>query len=272
MKIKKNFSQFFRRVYEICVFLVFRGIIQRRFIPLSMSSSKKQRVYDRKGKKILVFNIEDSDEFAILSQIFFREDYNVERFHDIRIRKRYEEIVQDGRTPLILDLGGNVGLAAKYFDLMYPGSKIVVIEPSLDNMTRAKNEFSYPNFDFLQVAIGASSGYVELQDPGLGKNALRVEIVRNGSIEMLDVPTLMTRYLELYTPFICKIDIEGFEADLFAGESSWIDDFSMVVIELHDYLFQGEAKSRNFLKQVALFDRDFIQMGENTFSIKNSHK
>ena len=42
-------------------------------------------MYDRKSKAISKFNIVDSDEYAILSQIFFREDDNIERFHNIRI-------------------------------------------------------------------------------------------------------------------------------------------------------------------------------------------
>ena len=173
---------------------------------------------------------------------------------------------------LLLDLGGNIGLAAKYFDLIYPGSRIVVIEPSLDNINRAKKEFSYPNFDFLQVAIGASPGHVKIQNPGLGKNALRVEVNDHGDIPMIDVPSIMKNYDNNYTPFICKIDIEGFESKLFAEECAWINNFSLIVIEFHDYCFQGEAKSRNFLKQISLFDRDFIQLGENTFSIKNSNQ
>ena len=270
MKMKEKSFQLLRRVFELCKFLIFRKVVQRRFIPLSISSSTKQRVYDRNQKKILNFNIHDSDEYAALSQIFFREDYNVGRFNDTRVQRRYEEIIHSGRTPLILDLGANIGLAAKYFDLIYPFSKIILVEPSSNNLDRAKEEFPFSNLNFIQAAIGPNSGSVKLHNLGDGKNSFRVEVDPQGEIVMLSVPEAISKYGEECTPFVCKIDIEGFESELFSSESAWIHEFYMVIIELHDYMFQGEGKSRNFLEKISKLDRDFIHVGENTFSIKNS--
>jgi hypothetical protein len=64
-------------------------------------------------------------------------------------------------------------------------------------------------------------------------------------------------------PFIAKIDIEGFEADLFAGDLAWIDRMALVMIEPHDWLFPGKKTSRTF--QSAMGDRDFelFISGEN---------
>jgi len=270
MKIKEKLAQFLRRVFELCKFLIFRKVIQRRFIPLSISSSKIQKVYDRSQKRILNFNIHDSNEYAVLSQIFFREDYNVERFNDMRVQKRYEEIIQSGQTPLILDLGANIGLAAKYFDMIYPWSKIILVEPSSSNLNRARQELPYSNLNFIQAAIGPNSGSVKLHNPGNGKNSFRVEVDPQGEIVMLSVPEVLREYGDECIPFICKIDIEGFESELFSIESSWVDEFSLVIIELHDYLFPGAGKSRNFLAKISKLDRDFIHVGENSFSIKNS--
>jgi hypothetical protein len=103
-----------------------------------------------------------------------------------------------------------------------------------------------------------------------GKNSFRVEVDLQGEIVMLSVPEVLREYGDECIPFICKIDIEGFESELFSIESSWVDEFSLVIIELHDYLFPGAGKSRNFLAKISKLDRDFIHVGENSFSIKNS--
>jgi hypothetical protein len=70
-------------------------------------------------------------------------------------------------------------------------------------------------------------------------------------------------------PFLCKIDIEGGERELFAEQTGWIDCFPLLVIELHDWLLPGQGVSRHFLREMAVRDRDFVYRGENVFSIAN---
>jgi hypothetical protein len=70
-------------------------------------------------------------------------------------------------------------------------------------------------------------------------------------------------------PFIAKIDIEGGEAELFAAETGWVDQFPLLIVELHDWLLPRAGTSRSFLRCVAGLDRDFVYLGENVFSIAN---
>ena len=35
----------------------------------------------------------------------------------------------------------------------------------------------------------------------------------------------------IYTPFMIKIDIEGFEDDLFSINTEWLDEFYIMIIE-----------------------------------------
>ena len=69
-------------------------------------------------------------------------------------------------------------------------------------------------------------------------------------------------------PFICKIDIEGGEANLFKCNYSWLERFPLVIIELHDWLLPGESNSRNFLK--AALEFDFVYRDENLFCFNNA--
>ena len=48
-----------------------------------------------------------------------------------------------------------------------------------------------------------------------------------------------------------KIDIEGGEDDLFSGDLDWLERTPLVIIELHDWLFPNEPRSRNFLRAVS---------------------
>jgi len=70
-------------------------------------------------------------------------------------------------------------------------------------------------------------------------------------------------------PFIIKIDIEGFERELFAANTGWIDRFYLMAVELHDWMLPSQANSCAFLRAVSHFDRDFLFRGENVFSIAN---
>ena len=81
------------------------------------------------------------------------------------------------------------------------------------------------------------------------------------TIDVLDVPINNYKCI--------KIDIEGFEDDLFAQNIEWVDEFSVIIIETHDRFFPKMAKSKNFLKVISGLDRDFVHRGENIFSIKN---
>ena len=78
---------------------------------------------------------------------------------------------------------------------------------------------------------------------------------------------------EKYQPFLIKIDIEGFEKELFSKNYDWIDYFEVIIIEIHDWMIFRKSNSYTFLS--ALVDvmnkknkRDLLISGENLVSIK----
>ena len=90
-------------------------------------------------------------------------------------------------------------------------------------------------------------------------------------VELVTVDQLLdTLDREKAAPFICKIDIEGGEANLFRCNYAWLERFPLVIIELHDWLLPGEGNSRNFLKAALEFDFDFVYRGENLFCFNNA--
>ena len=117
----------------------------------------------------------------------------------------------------------------------------------------------------------ARFGTLYLNDPGAGEWAFRTadRPMENGyAVDALTLEDVMPA--SGVTPFILKIDIEGAESDLFSRHCDALNQFPVVVIELHDWMLPGESNSRNFLQWHVEMKRDFVQMGENAFSISNS--
>ena len=47
-------------------------------------------------------------------------------------------------------------------------------------------------------------------------------------------------------PYLIKIDIEGHENQLFENNTEWIDQFKIIIIELHDWMFPETSNSKKF--------------------------
>ena len=72
-----------------------------------------------------------------------------------------------------------------------------------------------------------------------------------------------------YRPLICKIDIEGGEKDLFCANLSWMGQFPLIIIELHDWLLPGTSNSKHFLSAISKRNFDVVSRNENIFCFNN---
>lgn len=246
---------------------------KERFLALTPPLLKRQFVWDRNVHSLISFEIRDYVDWFTSTQIFTQHDYDLSRFaRTADFTALYDGILRAGQTPLILDCGGNIGLAARYFAATWPQAKILSIEPDPANARLAIRNTDGYDVQVLNCAIGRSDGRCAVIDPGQGHhNAYRVVATESGDTEVISLATLLDRPdLRHCQPFIVKIDIEGFEADLFAGDTGWIDRVPILIIELHDWMLPGTANSRAFLTAIAGKDRDFLHRGENIISIANA--
>ncbi len=90
-----------------------------------------------------------------------------------------------------------------------------------------------------------------------------------GSVPCLMINDLYDAYASDNFPFIVKVDIEGAERDLFAEATEWVAKTPVVIVELHDWLLPKQGVARPFLKCISNLNRDFVQLGDNIFSISN---
>lgn len=142
----------------------------------------------------------------------------------------------------ILDLGANIGLAARYLKHAYPDAVIVAIEPDEENHQLLKRNLEgLDGCHALQAAVWPTDGRVSLQREGLRHSAFRTKEATgsDGAIEALSIPTIMQRF-GLRRIGLLKIDIEGAEKELFsAPDLSWLDSVDRVAVELHDLFKPG---------------------------------
>lgn len=217
-----------------------------------------------------------TSDWMTFDQVFLDEDY------DLRPLPRYGEIVQTYRdicrqgTPLIIDLGANIGLSPLYFSMVWPEAKIVGLEPDAGNFALfCENAAGRDMIDPIHAGAASRTTQLHIVDPSAGKNAFRTNPDGDGTVTVpgMTVGALIERYREQgCIPFAIKIDIEGAEAELFSSDLEWIDAFPLMMVELHDWLFPGERTSRSFLRAIAELDRDFVYLDENVFSIRNDRK
>ena len=246
-----------------------------RYLPLVPYCFRMQVFYDKKLKKTLYFKIRDLIDFNTLSNIFIQECYSTEKIlrHD-DILKTYRGILANGRVPLIVDCGANIGLATKYFNEQYISAQFVVVEPDSDNLRYAKinNKKSLALVEYMECGINCNNGSANLLNSSGDNTAYQTEISNSGNIRLLSLNDLINEKIASgCDPFIIKIDIEGFEDNLFKSNLDWIKKCPLIMIELHDWMLPYKSNSRFFLQAIAQRNRDFILAGENIFSVNNNN-
>jgi FkbM family methyltransferase len=248
---------------------------RRRFIRLTPWGRRKRfgRYYDKLTRSEVGVHVRNTVDQGTADQIFVHEDYafrKLERFQEIKAW--FQDIIEAGETPLTIDCGANIGLAAKYFSREFPGSCILCVEPDEQNLAEArKNNTGDANVHFLRAAVGAQRAKGSITNMGAATNAFQVR-AGDGDIDVLTMEDLIHQgsgHARRARLFIVKLDIEGYEENVFAGDPSWIDSVPVLVVELHDWMLPGRAVSRNFLKAIADRNRDLVILGENLFSIRN---
>ena len=209
---------------------------------------------------------------VIIKQIFINHDYGLYKLSRYQeLNEFYKKIILGKKIPLIIDCGANSGMAVRYFKETYDDAHVVGIEPDEANVKLAIKNNPYNKATLLRAAIGNSETKVTIQNKSNSHLGYQVKQDNKGDIEVITLNNLLKEFdKNSYQPFIVKIDIEGFEENLFKKNVEWIDQFPILIIELHDWMFMKQGNSRNFLREISKRDRDFIFYGENVFSIANT--
>ena len=202
----------------------------------------------------------DADVFE---QIFLQRQY------DMRLFPQYEAI---SRYPpadmLVLDCGAYIGLSTIWFSERFPGARIYAVEPDTENYALlVQNTRDLPNVVPVNAAVWDRECWLMVADPGPQVPKYAVTVVecdeeRSDLVEATTIPKLMA-CAGSRDCMVVKLDIEGSESAVFRSNTDWLDAANVVLIELHDWLYPGRHRSRNFFRALLKHDFEVVLSGEN---------
>lgn len=246
----------------------------RKVIDLLPSLLVPQRrlLFDRRIGRLCTFKLRKQlSDYWAYDQCLALSALDLDRFpQGRRLRERYEEMLAEGRAPLILDCGANIGLSTYWLAVEFPRALVLAVEPDSDNAHLAeRNTRSCSNVRIVHGAVAAIDCRLSLTNADQGSDAFRTIPNMNGDVHGHSVASLLAmgdgRACDL---LIAKIDIEGFESALFSSHTEWVDDACAIIVETHDWMLPGQATATNLLRALSRERRDFLVDGEHVLSFR----
>lgn len=210
----------------------------------------------------------DSD-YEVVRQTLRNKEYAVPNpAVEQRIADKYQSLLSEGKVPIIVDAGANIGIASIWFNTTFPKAVVVAIEPDPENIKVLKENIAdrASNVRVVGAAIGSRPGFVALNNPEGLSWAVQTERAESGC-PIISIDEIIDS-VENGALFIVKVDIEGFENDLFSENLDWLKQAFAVFIEPHDWLLPGKYTSRSFQKAMASEVFELFLRGENLMYVR----
>lgn len=228
-------------------------------------------IFDKIKFKFFHQKIRNSHDLNTIRQIFIKEEYDLKNKYNKKISKYYNTILKENKIPIIIDCGSNIGASSNYFNLKFPKSKIIAIEPDTENIKIFKKNVNESNISLYENALSSEVFGYDLErndDEDWRSTKIIKNVYDDQSMKTITVSSILNKYNNThYKPFLIKIDIEGHEKELFKKNFDWIKDFKIIIIELHDWLFPKDDVSNNFIKAISGIKKKILKDGENTIVI-----
>lgn len=141
----------------------------------------------------------------------------------------------------VLDLGGNTGLASIYLHIAFPEAKLACVEPVPANIQilRRNIEMNRVPVSLFEAAVGSEDGTIQFDvspDPRLGcvssAGAPDVKPMETITVKVISVTTILNELGWDHIDLL-KLDIEGGERELLAGNPDWLRRVGVIVGEGH---------------------------------------
>lgn len=202
---------------------------------------------------------------SIFQQVWVKREYDIPGIaptHWAALWSAYEA----AERPVILDAGAHVGMSVLWWKRLFPRAHVVAVEPSVANLALLRRNLEgVDGVTVLHAALAGQEGRLRLDAPASGSAATHVHADGRGDDVAATTVGHIMASLGADELLIAKIDIEGSEAQVFAGDLAWMDRTRALVIETHDWLWPGQATSRNVWAAVGARHFDTIHAGENVY-------
>lgn len=168
-----------------------------------------------------------------------------------RLNEKYHEIVSSGRTPLVIDCGGNIDLSVIWFANKFPQAKIFVVEPDQDNleMLRLNVASCHERVVILVGGIWSEAGYLKIINPESGPSSYRVQLSNQADTSNTIRCYTINKICHLAgvdEPLIAKVDIDRSLKHLFSDNTDWVNRSHLITLKLDEWLLPWQGTSRSF--------------------------
>jgi FkbM family methyltransferase len=255
------------------------GLGQGTSAYLFLALPRLSRFAERKAKPMRIPSVPHpiwlrpaTTDWYVMEQIFIDQGFSLSRWpeHERAIRSNYERMLERGQTPVILDCGAHIGLAALWFAQQFLHARIFAVEPAQDNFELLRqNVSSHPNITPIHAAIWDRDTRVDLVNPDGEPWAWAARESGSGEVQTVTVRDLLQREPN-GLPLIVKIDIEGGEIELFRSNVEWIEQTPLIVFELHDWQGGWRGAGHSVFSRLSTHPRDYMQRADNMFSFAHS--
>jgi FkbM family methyltransferase len=168
-----------------------------------------------------------TSDWYVLEEMFINGEYEYVR-----------ELLGPQVPKLIVDLGANVGMSVRLWQTLYPGVKVVAVEPDADNLRIAQRNVlnTQPPPTLVRACVAGRRREVSLDR---SKNAYSISMrddASDGSADRVPAVPLLDLLADAWVsgPIdLLKCDIEGAEAEVFADCAAWLNTVRHITIELH---------------------------------------
>lgn len=161
-------------------------------------------------------------DIAVFYEVFWLQVYNIPE-------------LQYTSFKTIVDVGANIGLATLYFKSVSPNATVVAIEPDAENFAVMQQNVIGNNVEkvhLLQAAIDSKEGQLQVVKANLAYNSSVSNDKSGYTVPAVSVTNIIEKY-NLQQIDLIKIDVEGFESEIFSQHINWLDSVSNVIIEIH---------------------------------------
>lgn len=142
-----------------------------------------------------------------------------------------------GKSPVIIDLGSNIGLTIVDFKRQYPSATIIGVEMDKDNYELCKINISqFTNCTVLQAAIWKENGTINYKGENEQSYAVEKDSFGNsGLVRSMTMDSLLKENNIGKVDYL-KMDIEGAESAVLLESTSkaWLKHVKYLSIEVHD--------------------------------------
>lgn len=193
------------------------------------------------------YQLEEGDckihyRFSGLKSISVRTAHDYCTFFEVFCRRDY--FIQRSGL-LVLDVGANIGISARFFLEVYAARKIICFEPNIENLLYLVENLQHyqENVEIIPKALGIKSGsaYFDVEPTGrYGRLTSNISSESAKLVDVVEINECISSILRSENEIdYMKLDIEGHELEVFSG----ILSENRRKIDRIQYEWQGCVKS-----------------------------